>query len=69
MDKLARIFSLGDSLSRTTTSPDVVQFNLAQDTRLRFQVYGQTSDGASPYLAANVMVGGEWLGMKRLVTW
>lgn len=59
--------TLRDSLSRMSTSSDVVQFNLADNVKLRLAVYNPAD--SSPYLAANIMVDGSWLGMKRLLNW
>ena len=56
-----------DSLSRMTTSSDVVQFELTGNTKIRLATYNP--DDGVPYLAANMMVDGSWLGMKRLLTW
>lgn len=56
-----------DSLSRTSMSSDVVQYTLTESTKIRFAVYDP--DDGTPYLAVNMMVGGSWLGMKRLLNW
>ena len=59
-----------DSLSLTSASSDVVQFNLTNERRIRFALYDAPDDGSTgPYLAVNVMSRGEWQTMKRIATW
>ena len=48
-------------------SADTVQFNMANECRLRVSI-AKTTEG-DPYVGVNVMIDGEWLGMKRLLTW
>lgn len=50
-----------------TMSSDVVQFDLTGNTKVRLAVYNP--DDGTPYLAVNMMIGGSWIGMKRLLTW
>lgn len=62
--------TLRDSLSLTSASSDVVQFNLTNERRIRFALYDAPDDGSTgPYLAVNVMSRGEWQTMKRIATW
>lgn len=62
--------SVRDSLSLTSASSDVVQFNLTNERRIRFALYDAPDDGSTgPYLAVNVMSRGEWQTMKRIAAW